>query len=163
MTYPTHLRVLALDLATNVGWAMLANGILTHGEQSNHRKHGLKRTPDEHPGIAYHRFDSWLTDFLNEQKPALIVTEYSGFFKSAAARDICCGFRGILLAQCAKRGLPLFSYSPAHIKKFWTGAGNADKDLMMTSAAVHGFTDVGPDECDAIAMLHLHLNQQPNP
>lgn len=159
MTYPTHLRILALDLATNVGWAMLANGILTHGEQSNHRKHGLKRTPDEHHGIPYHRFDSWLSDFIAEQKPSQVLTEYSGYFKSAAARDICCGFRGILLAHCAKRDLPLFSYSPSHIKKFFTGSGAADKDLMMTSAAVHGYIDVGPDETDAIALLHLHLSQ----
>jgi Holliday junction resolvasome RuvABC endonuclease subunit len=163
MTYPNGPKILALDLATNVGWACLSNGIITHGEESMKRIHGLKRQPDEHLGAAFFKFRNFLTDSIHLHKPEQLVTEYTGFFKSAPARDICCGFRGILLEVAARNDLPVFSYAPGTIKKFWHGSGNADKDAMIDQAEMRGWGRLGPDECDAIAMLHLHIDKTSTP
>lgn len=159
MTYPNGPKILALDLATNVGWACLAGGVITHGEQSMKRIHSLKRQPDEHLGAAFFKFRNFLTDSIHLMKPGQLVTEYTGFFKSAPARDICCGFRGILLEVAARNDLPVTSYAPGTIKKFWHGQGNADKDAMAAAAVTRGWPGLGADECDAVAMLHLHLDR----
>lgn len=160
MTYPPTARILALDMATNVGWACLGGGVVTHGEVSMKRVHGLKRVPDEHLGASFLKFRTFLVEQIALLKPAVLVTEYTGYFKSAPARDICCGFRGILLEVAARHALPVVSYAPAAIKKFWHGKGNADKDAMAVAAARRGWEGLGPDECDAVAMLHLYLESQ---
>ena len=156
MTAPQG-KFLALDLATNVGWAVCANGVVTHGEHSCKRIHGKKSQPDENPGAAYFKFRNFLTDSIHLHKPDALLTEYTGHFQSAPARDICCGFRGILLEVAARFGLPLYSYAPMTIKKRFCGTGKADKPMMMAEAKRLGYDVAGPDETDAIAILYTHF------
>ena len=41
------------------------------------------------------------------------------------------------------------------IKKYWTGSGRADKELMLATAREHYPDCGGHDEADALAILHF--------
>lgn len=159
MTYPTQLHLLALDMATTCGYARLASGVVTSGSQCFERHKGNKSRGPDHVGASHAMFDNWLTEQLRGPKIDGVIYEQAGHFKSAAAVQICVGFRGVLLAKCAKHNLPMFSYSPSALKKFFTGNGRADKDMMLRAAQLkfphESWVD---DNCvDAFALLHMHL------
>ena len=160
MIYPTNLRVLALDIASATGWAVLGGGRITSGVVHFIRRHGMKTKPDEHPGIVHLRFLQWLRPMLTDTKPDVVVYERAGHFKSVAAAEICHGFRSILMANCAYSNIKVVPYRPTEVKKFATGTGNADKKKMMAEASKR-WPDVPfmtHDEADAYFLLHLHLS-----
>lgn len=156
MTYPANLSVLALDIATVTGWCRLSQGVLTSGSRDFRRSlHGAGSRGPDHVGASHAMFLNWLDGVCPDQ----FVYEDAGFFKSAAAVQICVGFRGILLAHAARLNVPVFSYAPMTIKKFWTGKGTAQKDDMMRVSRQRfpDLTVCDNNEADAIALLHLHL------
>jgi len=165
MIYPATTRLLALDMDTVTGWAILASGVVTSGSQDFSRHRGNKSRQPDHIGTCHAQFDNWLTAQFVGPKYDAVVYEDAGFFKSDAAVQICVGFRGLLLAHTAKRGLPVFAYAPSSVKKFWAKSGAADKDTMR-AALVLNLPDYVPEpvddnEIDALALLHLHLHSTP--
>jgi Holliday junction resolvasome RuvABC endonuclease subunit len=156
----THPIIHAFDLATTTGWALTASGIITSGSQCFARHPGNKSRGRDHLGASHGMFDNWLREQLREPRPTEVVYEQAGFFKSAAAVQICVGFRGILLAHCAKLDIPVFSYSPTSVKKFWAGKGNADKDDMVAATLIRcpGIDLTDDNEADSLALLHLHMS-----
>ena len=156
-------RVLALDIATVTGWASLGGGVITSGSQSFARYAGCKSRAADHHGEPFARFHRWLSAKLVEDKPDVIAVEGFGYFKSQAAAEICIGLRGVLLAIAASRGIPVHSYAPYVVKKFWAGKGNADKDDMIAATLIHcnGVDLTDGNEADALALLHLHLDRCP--
>lgn len=159
MTYPTTTRVLALDLATQTGWALVANGILTSGSESFHRYVGCKSRPAEHRGQTYLNFQRWLRERILTDKPeAIAYEEPMGHMKSAAATNILHGFRGIVLLNAAYHQLPVFGYPQPSVKRFATQRGNATKPEMLAWAR-EAFGEVEDEnQADALAVLHLHLS-----
>jgi len=145
------MKVLALDLATTTGFAVLANGIVTHGAKDFAGKHDKTR----HPGLRYLRFQRWLRDRIGEDKPEVIAVESAGHFKSLPAQSICVGFRGILLSTSAYYGIPLFEVGPSKLKKWATGRGNARKEDMLAAARKSYPAErfASPDACDAFLLL----------
>jgi Holliday junction resolvasome RuvABC endonuclease subunit len=158
----TQSRLLALDLATQTGWARLASGITDHGSESFHRKTGRKRTADEHEGTPYLRFFQWLKVRLHEDKPDAIIYERPGHFASAAAAFMACGLRGILYQTAAHYGIPIIAYSPSAVKKWATGKGSADKDAMKIAAQSLSNGDAFSDDnaADAYLLLRFHLSRK---
>lgn len=144
------MKTLALDLATVTGFAVLANGVITHGAQAF-----LTKADTEHPGARYIRFQRWLRTRIDEDKPTVIVVESAGYFKSLPAQSICVGFRGILLSTSSYYGIPLFEVTPSRLKKWATGKGNAKKEAMIRAARerwpAERFTD--NNACDAFLLL----------
>lgn len=152
-------RVLSLDLATTTGWALSASGIIDSGSQNFQRLPPTKTRAAQHVGESHAMLYRWLSGKLSDDKPTLIVYEGAGYFKSAAAAQLCIGFRGIMLMQAARLGIPMVSYAPKEVKKFWVGNGNADKPMMMaeTRRRCPDLDLTDDNESDAIALLHLHL------
>jgi crossover junction endodeoxyribonuclease RuvC len=161
MTTSSPQRVLALDLATQTGFALSAAGIITSGSVSFKRFTGSKRVQAEHVGQPMLNFQRWLRTRIQEDKPEAIAYEDVFRWMSSDAAKTFCGLRALLLLNCAYYQIPVFGYSPTHIKKFWSGKGNADKALMIATTVARFPETVNADdnECDAIALLHLHLNQ----
>jgi hypothetical protein len=152
-------NILALDMATTTGYAILASGVMTSGSQCFTKQTATKTRAAAHVGASHAMFDNWLTEMLHGPRYDEIVFEMAGFFKSAAAVQVCVGFRGILLCHAAKHNIPLYSYSPSAIKKFWTGKGTAKKpDMIAKTKQEYPDLDITDDnECDAIALLRMHL------
>lgn len=161
MNHPniTH-RVLALDLATVTGWAVVANGIITSGSQDFARYKGAKHKPAEHPGQPFASFRRWLHEKLREEKPAAIVYEEVMRFPYAMQAHSFCGYRALMYEAATIFSLPCYRYSPATIKLFWCGKGNADKERMvaMTRNRCPDVDLTDDNEADALAVLHLHLS-----
>jgi Holliday junction resolvasome RuvABC endonuclease subunit len=154
-------RILSLDLATVTGWATHGGGVTTSGSQDFSRYAGCKSRPADHAGAPYERLRRWLVDKIAADKPEMIAYEGAGYFKSAAAAQLCIGFRGVMLSVAAQHGIPLSVYAPSKVKQFWTGKGNADKDAMMAETQ-RRFPDLeltDSNEADALAVLHLHLSR----
>jgi Holliday junction resolvasome RuvABC endonuclease subunit len=156
-----HPKILALDLATTTGWAMTAAGIVTSGSQCFARLPATKTRPAEHMGEPFAQFHRWLAEKIRTDKPEAIAYEEVMRFPYALQAHSFGGLRGHMLALAAGHGIPCFAYAVTHVKKFWTGKGNADKDDMVAATLLKlPWVDPTDDnECDALAILHLHLSQ----
>lgn len=158
MTYPTNRCVLALDLATQTGWALLAAGVVTSGSQSFHRYKGSQSRPAEHVGQPYLNFQRWLRERIQTDKPDLIAYEEPmGHMKNAAATNILHGFRALVMLNSAYHGVRVQGYPQPTVKKFATGKGNAKKPEMVAWAVRTAGACTDENEADALAVLHLHL------
>jgi Holliday junction resolvasome RuvABC endonuclease subunit len=155
-------RVIAsFDLATQTGWAVSANGLLTYGTCGFHRFKGSKSRPEAHVGQPFVDFRTWLIEHLSANKPTEICYEEVYRWVGASAAHAYCGYRAILLALAAKQGVKVYPYSPTAIKKHWTGQGNAKKDAMIAESLrrMPELREIYVDDnmCDAIALLSLHV------
>lgn len=150
----TTSKVLALDLGTTTGHALLANGIITSGSKT------FRRLKDH--GIKALRFHKWLRERISEDKPQAIAFEEVYRWSSSSAAHIYCGMRWQVREEAYAHGITVYDYSPTAIKKHWTGKGNADKKLM-TATTIMRFPELelhDDNEADALAILHLHLSTQ---
>lgn len=155
MNYPIELRLLALDIASVTGWAIVASGVLTSGSQD------FRRGKHTHPGAPHAMFANWLRDSLRYVKPTHVVYEGSaGFFKSQTAVQICVGMRGVCLSECAKAGIPVVEYAATAVKKNFTGSGRSEKPAMMTEFRRRFPTEPITDanQIDAVALMLTHLH-----
>lgn len=154
----TAARVLALDLATTCGHALLASGVITSGSQSFHSR--PRKGVTIYPGEQFARFENWLKERLRDDKPEAIAYEEVFRWMSSSAAHVFCGFRAIMLNHAVRQGVPVFAYSPTTIKKWFTDKGNADKAAMMREAARRwpDLDATDDNEVDALAILHLHLS-----
>jgi Holliday junction resolvasome RuvABC endonuclease subunit len=159
------MKILALDLASTTGFALSANGVITHGAQ----KFGdpkLKDSPAFPEGARFVRFQRWLRDRIATDKPdAIVYEEPMGNFKSAHARNVVVGLRGILLMTAAYYEIPTTGVAQTKLKKFATGKGNAKKADMIAAAARHWPDEVFADDnaADAFLLLHLHMGASLQP
>lgn len=162
MNHPnTSARILALDLATVTGWAMVANGVITSGSWSFARHAGNKTRAPDHPGASFAMFRRWLHTKILEDKPAAITYEEVNFFKFAFQAYSFCGLRGIMYEAAAGANLPLHPNKLHQIKAFWTGSAVAKKPQMMAETLRRypelNLTD--DNEADAIAILNFQLSR----
>lgn len=152
-------RVLALDLATTTGHALLSAGIITSGSQFfGHRVR--KNHPAPPAGAQFAMFENWLKERIRDDKPAAIAYEEVFRWMSSSAAHVFCAFRGIMLKEALRAGIHCTGYSPTTIKKHWTGSGAAKKEAMMAET-VRRYPDLDltdNNEADALAILSLHLS-----
>jgi Holliday junction resolvasome RuvABC endonuclease subunit len=149
------LRVLALDIATSVGFAA-GDGTRAATWYGTHR---LTRGDDL--GRLSHLFGLWLADQITTWEPELIAIE-RGFFRGPASYQLS-GMIWDAHRIAYIRGVPRVEYPPLSIKKFITGTAKADKDAVIAAVNKRGFGNLGPrlsdHEADAIALLLLALDR----
>lgn len=158
----TPTRILALDLATVTGFALLGGGVITCGSQDFSRYPGSKSKPADHAGASFLRFSRWLADRIREDKPEVIVYEEVRRWVGFSAAHAFCGYRGLLYAHCAASGIPLVSYAASEVKKAFTGNGRAEKGQMMAEARRrHPELEIVDDNtADALAILALYMSRR---
>jgi crossover junction endodeoxyribonuclease RuvC len=66
--------------------------------------------------------------------------------------------RGVILAAAGRRGIPVFAYPPATVKRAVCGNGRAEKEQVrkMVSVLLSLSTEVPLDESDALALAICH-------
>ena len=105
--------------------------------------------------------DKEVARVLDEYKPAEAALEGVFFFKNARTSMILCHARGIVVMNCAKRGIPICEYAPTDIKRAVTGVGSAEK--AQVQAMVSRILSIPPpiqnDAADALAIAIAHLNR----
>ena len=141
--------LLALDLGTTTGWALLArDGSITSGSAS------FKPQRFEGGGMRFLRFKRWLTEIKQSADgiDAVYFEEVRRHLGVDAAHAYG-GFMAHLTAWCEHHQIPYQGIPVGTIKKHATGKGNASKDEMIAAVRNLGHTPADDNEADALALL----------
>ncbi len=143
------MNVLALDLATHTGWALLENGRLESGVDVFDVRRG------ESAGMRYVKFGRWLQEIGGRAE--FVVYEQTVPGIGGAAREISAGLVSHVQAYCARRDIEHAACWPSTLKKWTTGKGNASKAEMLEAVARRWRRVDDDNEADALALLHYAL------
>ena len=146
------MKLLALDLGTNMGFAIFKDGKFISGT----RKLG---TYKEKFGARFHEFRTWLLNIIAKHNIEAVYFERVFRHKGVEAAHCYGGFLYMLASVCFQQKIPCISFSVQAIKKFMTGKGNATKDEMIAAARQKGFNPMDDNEADAIAIMLLALKE----
>lgn len=162
-------RVLALDLGTSCGWAVLSanGGRLSSGTWDVSPRRG------ESAGMRPLRLRRHLRELAAAWEPALLAYELVERHRGTDAAHVYGELRGVLLEEGVLLGLPVSAHGVASIKSRATGRGNADKEQMCAAARarwgapaeVPGDPEAGDDEADALwaaEVARAELPRQPS-
>lgn len=145
------MNLLALDLGTSTGWALLEDGRIESGVETFAVKRG------ESPGMRYVHFNRWLDHIAPAAAPGrtLGLVVYEQFHqRGGAATEIAAGLATRVQEFCARHGIEHAAVHTATLKKWTTGRGGASKTEMLEACARRWRRVDSDDEADAIALLH---------
>ena len=148
------MDVLALDLGTKTGWALMERGTVQSAVETFDVRRG------ESPGMRYVRFTRWLEEMLVQSSAAPrvgLVAYEAAHQRGGAATEIAAGFATHLQSICARHGIEHAAVHTATLKKWCTGKGNADKAAMLEAVARRWRRVDTDDEADAVALLYYAL------
>jgi len=145
--------ILALDLATQTGWAYSSAGLVTSGSE------GFMPRKNEGKGQRFLKFRSWLRDQIEIVKPELVVFEEVMRWSSGAAAKCYCGLLAIMMTECEAKEIRYEGVHVGTIKKSATKNGSATKEQMIQAARARGYKPQDDNEADAIHILHFFLDQ----
>ena len=154
------IRVLGIDPGTrNTGWGVVEerSGVLRLVEC------GVIRPPCDGPFAA--RLAVIFTELvavLARLEPEEAGVEQVFTAKNAASALKLGQARGVAIAACASRGIPVSDYEPTVIKKALTGVGRAEKDQVsfMVGRMLGVRPDWAADTGDALGAAICHLTMR---
>ena len=142
-----EMIVLGIDAATKTGWSLYDsdnNKVVESGVQDFSKKRG------ESNGLMFLRFRKWLFDLIVAARPGIICYEQS-HHRGGAATEIGYGLTTRIQEAATEHKIEYAPVRTTTLKKWATGKGNADKDLMVAAAkVVLGREPVSDDEADAV-------------
>jgi Holliday junction resolvasome RuvABC endonuclease subunit len=140
------MKLLALDIATKTGWrTATSSGVWD-----------LKANRGESSGMRVVRFKSKVKELIALEGITQISYERpAGLHKSSIM--VASEMIGVLMDLCIELGVEYASYSASEIKKFATGAGNANKEKMIRAAIELGFNVIDDNHADAIHLYNLTI------
>jgi Holliday junction resolvasome RuvABC endonuclease subunit len=142
--------IIALDLGSVTGFAVKSKHGFSHGTMSF-------KVKGKFHDSGYKKLYDWLRGF-EEDVEIVVECPHAGRFFGAV--KILFGLLAIVHLFAYEYKAQLTEVKPTAIKKFWTGSGNADKETMVleTQKKFPNVTD--HNTSDAIALLHLYLEQK---
>lgn len=144
------MNVLALDLATRTGWALMENGHLESGVAIFDVRRG------ESPGMRYIRFRRWIGD-MGVRANLIVYEQTITTGPGSIAREIATGLATRVQEFCADRKLDHQAVWASTLKKWTTGKGNAKKEQMLAAVCNRWKVVSDDNEGDAIALLYYTL------
>ena len=144
------MNICAFDQATKCGVAFQ-----TTSDNYSYDVWNLKIKSSESKGMKWIRFESRVKKFLDKHSIEILAYELpSGRNINPiihSSKLIC-----VLEKVCVEMDVEYIEFSASEIKKFATGKGNANKEMMVDYAnALWGYCGVDDNEADAIHILHL--------
>lgn len=141
-------KILALDLATKVGFAV--------GAPDAEPVYGTKVLPStgEDIGRFARACDEWLLDMLTLESPKLVVFEapiIAGTTAAATARKLM-GLAWHTEYVCHLRQVQVWEHHLQSVKKFFAGSGRADKRDMIAAAERQGWHPKDDNAADALGL-----------
>lgn len=142
------MKILALDIATNTGWAVggFGNPII-FGSRSFKNYAG-------HRAIMGSRFAVWLNQIIEEHKPTHMGIE-APLYSNGGAPQLLIPLTYEAEKAAVRHALDYAEFAPNTVKKFMTGSGRATKEEMIEEAKLFGLNPRNSDQADAIAVLKL--------
>lgn len=138
------MLILALDLASRTGWALVRDGVVIEsGVQDFTKRRG------ESNGLLFLRARQWLCSL---PRPDLIAYEQA-HFRGGAATEICVGLQTRAQEMAAEHGIESAPVPTGTLKKWAAGSGKADKNMMIAWATEKlGRVPEDDNEADAVAV-----------
>lgn len=149
-------HILAIDPGSRkLGWAIVADG-------PRRVDSGVLRLAERLP--LNERLGQILTalqELFEKYAPAQLAIESAFVHDNAHTALVLGQTRGLPIALAAARGLPIFEYTPAVVKKRIAGSGRAEKGQMreMIRLQLKLAELPGEDEADALAVGLTHYFQ----
>lgn len=169
------MKILALDTATRSGYALFASGVTSSGVfDASIRTKATKTLEADHSGKRFYLFQRWLREAIRNSRPDLIVYErlVGGASSGGHTTMVQKGLEAIVhieaFAGSENGPIPMWTFSPATIKKWATGNGTLthESKILVTRMAFDKFSDQewvqtakGPDDNQADALWILDLAQ----
>lgn len=145
------MNILALDVATETGWAILEEGRKLSGVQKFQLNRG------ESPGMRLLRFRGWLKNF-----PCLIphvIVYEQAHHRGGHATALINKMIGEVEAFAAEVEAEVLPVHSGTLKKFATGKGNAKKPEMIEAARERGWNPEDDNEADAALLLEYAIKE----
>lgn len=157
-----HPAILALDLATRVGWALVeptavaawpvgllgaagpVDGVICGSFLINEGK-----GPRGRKGISFSR---WLDDMLSSHQVGVVAMESPVLSRTMDAARIAYGLAFLVELVSAHRDCAVIEVAPATVKKHFAGNGRADKTQMIERCRQRGWSPADADAADALAV-----------
>jgi crossover junction endodeoxyribonuclease RuvC len=145
------INIAAFDQATLCGVAFQAS----NSDVVNVELWNLKIKSKESQGMKWIRFESRLLKFIRENSIEVIAYELP------SGRNInpiihSSKLIAIIEKTCVENEVEYIEFSASEIKKFATGKGNANKEMMIEYArSLWGYEGKDDNEADALHILHL--------
>ena len=153
------LTVLGIDPGSQrTGWGIIreCSGVLTLIKCGVVRPRG-----DSFSARLGHLFQE-LAEIVSQTCPHEAAIENVHMARNAATALKLGQARGVAVAACSSRQVPVFDWQPTEIKQAVTGTGKADKEQVAWMVAHMLNTQIsGPaDITDALAVAVCHLNRR---
>ena len=120
-------------LGIDPGYAIVGIGVLEYK--------GNKFRPIEYNAITTHasmitslrlkKIKEEICEYLNKYKPDAVAIEELFFNNNAKTAIAVAQARGVLVAEVASMGIPIYEYTPLQIKQAVTGYGRAEKGQIQ--------------------------------
>ena len=148
--------VLALDLGTTTGWALLAReGDIAHGFAS------FRPQRFEGGGMRFLRFKRWLMELKTiAQEIHAVYFEEVRRHAGVDAAHVYGGLMATLTTWCEHQNIAYLGVPVGTIKKHATGKGNAGKTEVIAAMRALGHPVTDDNEADALALLHWAIATQ---
>jgi Holliday junction resolvasome RuvABC endonuclease subunit len=143
------MNILALDLGTKTGWALICNGLVMSGMLS----FATNRTAGY--GVRFLNFRNWLLEMLRKHGVDQVVFEDVRAHAGVFAAHVYGGFMAELASVCEELHVLYQGFGVKTIKKFITGSGNAGKQDIINALQNKGYRPIDDNEADALALLLL--------
>lgn len=152
MSNHTAPSILCLDLGTQTGWALYAQGKVVSGTRC------FKPSRWEGGGMRYLKFRrEFLSSFRSVRE---VWFEEVRRHEGVDAAHVYGGLMATLTAWCEEYTIPYSGIGVGVIKKHITGKGNANKEAVITAIKAKGFEPADDNEADALAILDLVLKKK---
>jgi len=140
--------ILAFDLGTQTGWALLTEGRVFSGSESFHTSRFSGG------GMRFLRFRHFLDSLKQKADIQAVYFEEVRRHLGVDAAHIYGGFLvAHLTAWCEDHEIPYQGVGVGTIKRHATGKGNASKEEIITAIKAKGFNPVDDNEADSLALL----------
>jgi Holliday junction resolvasome RuvABC endonuclease subunit len=145
------VRLLALDLSTNVGWAFFAQ----RGASPVMSTWRAPFARAENYGLRFYEFELWLELLLDRYQPDVVAFEAPILPRNpgkAHAARLSYGFAASTERIAYQRKLRCIECHNATVKVRLAGSGKAKKKQMMAAAIRQGYDIETEHEADAIGV-----------
>lgn len=139
--------ILAFDLGTQTGWALLTEGHVFSGSESFHTSRFSGG------GMRFLRFRYFLDSLKQKADIKAVYFEEVRRHLGVDAAHIYGGLLAHLTAWCEDHEIPYQGVGVGTIKRHTTGKGNASKEEIITAIKAKGFNPVDDNEADSLALL----------
>jgi crossover junction endodeoxyribonuclease RuvC len=126
-------------------------------------KYGRLRAPAGIPlSACLKRLSAGIEEIIGSTGPQAAAVEGVFYCKNARTAVTLGEARGVAIAACAARGVPVYEYAPRRVKQAVVGFGSAGKEQIrkMVQRLLGLREEPQEDEADALAIAICHLNSR---